>query len=128
MGDRIAATIPPEVSLPAGGQGAVGVEYRADDSRVAELLAPLNHDLTARCVRAERACVKRLDGGCDVPIASYAELRDGNIWLRALVGATDGSELLLSEQVGTDPEVVGIAAAEELLSQGADALLAAARA
>lgn len=128
MGDRIAATIPPEVSLPAGGQGAVGVEYRAGDSRVAELLAPLNHDLTARCVRAERACVKRLDGGCDVPIASYAELRDGSIWLRARVGATDGSQLLLSEQVGTDPEAVGIAAAEELLSQGADALLAAARA
>lgn len=128
MGDRIAATIPPEVSLPAGGQGAVGVEYRADDSRVAELLAPLNHDLTARCVRAERACVKRLDGGCDVPIASYAELRDGNIWLRARVGATDGSKLLLTEHVGTDPEAVGIAAAEELLSQGADALLAAARA
>ena len=128
MGERIAATIPPEISLPAGGQGAVGVEYRADDSRVAELLAPLNHDHTARCVRAERACVKRLDGGCDVPIASYAELEGDELWLRARVGASDGGELLLTEQRGSDPEAIGVAAAEALLAQGAEALLAAARA
>lgn len=128
MGERIAATIPPEISLPAGGQGAVGVEYRDDDTRVAELLAPLNHDRTALCVRAERACVKRLDGGCDVPIASYAELDGDEIWLRARVGASDGGELLLTEHRGADPEAIGIAAAEALLAQGADALLAAARA
>ncbi len=128
MGDRIAATIDPALSLPAGGQGAVGVEYRGDDARVAELLAPLNHDVTARCVRAERACVKRLDGGCDVPIASYAELQGDEIWLRARVGAPDGSELLRTEVRGTDPEATGIRAAESLLEAGASDILDAARA
>jgi hydroxymethylbilane synthase len=123
FGDRIGQAIDPALSLPAGGQGAVGIEYRNDDTRVAALLAPLAHDATAQCVIAERACVRRLDGGCDVPIASYAELRDGQIWLRARVGSVDGQQLLLTESSGKDPEALGIEVAEQLLTLGADALL-----
>jgi len=123
FGDRIGQAIDPALSLPAGGQGAVGIEYRNDDTRVAALLAPLAHDATAQCVIAERACVRRLDGGCDVPIASYAELRDGQIWLRARVGSVDGQQLLLTELSGKDPEALGIEVAEQLLTLGADALL-----
>ena len=126
--DRIGAAIDPDISLPAAGQGAVGIEFRDDDERVRSLLAPLHHELTARRVLAERAVVRRLDGGCDVPIASYAELDGDTIWLRARVGATDGSMLLETEARGGDPELLGAQVAESLLSQGADALLRAARA
>ena len=126
--DRIGAAIDPDISLPAAGQGAVGIEFREDDERVRSLLAPLHHELTARRVLAERAVVRRLDGGCDVPIASYAELDGDTIWLRARVGATDGSVLLETEARGEDAESLGAEVAESLLSQGADALLRAARA
>ena len=125
--DRIGVCIAPELSLPAGGQGAVGIEYRGDDHRVAKLLAPLQHDVTARCVIAERACVRRLNGGCDVPIASYAVIEDGQLWLRARVGSPDGKQLLVAEARGTDPEALGIAVAEQLLVDGAEAILSAVR-
>ena len=95
--DRIGARIDPDISLPAGGQGAVGIEYRQSDTRTAELLAPLQHDLTARCVRAERAMVRKLDGGCDVPIASYAIIEGDQLWLRGRVGSPDGETLLFAE-------------------------------
>jgi hydroxymethylbilane synthase len=125
--DRIGASIDPEVSLPAGGQGAVGIEYRSNDARTAELLAPLQHDATAICVRAERACVRTLDGGCDVPIASYAVNEADGIWLRARVGSPDGQTLLFAQERGTDPEALGAQVAQQLLSQGADGILAAVR-
>jgi len=125
--DRIGARIDPEISLPAGGQGAVGIEYRSDDARTAELLAPLQHDLTALCVRAERACVRALDGGCDVPIASYAVNEVDGLWLRARVGSPDGHTLLLAEGRGSDPEALGVEVAQRLLGQGADSILAAVR-
>jgi len=126
--ERIGASIDPEISLPAGGQGAVGIEYRSNDTRTAELLAPLQHDLTAVCVRAERACVRTLDGGCDVPIASYAVTEADGIWLRARVGSPDGHTLLFAEGRGSDPEVLGADVARQLLAQGADDILAAVRA
>lgn len=125
--DRIGASIDPEISLPAGGQGAVGIEYRSNDPRTAELLAPLQHDATAICVRAERACVRTLDGGCDVPIASYAINEAGGIWLRARVGSPDGQTLLFAQGRGSDPEALGAHVAQQLLSQGADSILAAVR-
>jgi len=125
--DRIGCCIAPELSLPAGGQGAVGIEYRGDDRRVAALLAPLQHDATARCVVAERACVRRLNGGCDVPIASYAVIEDDQLWLRARVGSPDGKQLLLAEARGADPEALGMAVAEQLLAAGAEAILSAVR-
>jgi len=126
--ERIGASIDPEISLPAGGQGAVGIEYRSNDTRTAELLAPLQHDLTAVCVRAERACVRTLDGGCDVPIASYAVTEADGMWLRARVGSPDGHTLLFAEGRGSDPEVLGADVARQLLAQGADDILAAVRA
>jgi hydroxymethylbilane synthase len=82
------------------GQGAVGIECRLDDARTRELLAPLNHDETAIRVKAERAMNTRLEGGCQVPIGSYAELTEGELWLRALVGAPDGSQMVRGERRG----------------------------
>ena len=125
--DLIGARIDPDISLPAGGQGAVGIEYRQSDTRTAELLAPLQHDLTARCVRAERAIVRKLDGGCDVPIASYAIIEGDQLWLRGRVGSPDGETLLFAESRGSDPEALGDTVATQLLEQGADTILAAVR-
>lgn len=123
--DRIKSALSPEQSLPAIGQGAVGIEARIDDE-VNTLLAPLRCDDTWITVSAERALNKRLAGGCQVPIAAYALLNDGTIWLRGLVGRPDGSEMLRAEITGKaeDAEALGIALAEDLLAQGADKILA----
>jgi hydroxymethylbilane synthase len=123
--DRIRQRLAPELSLPAAGQGAVGIEIRSDDTRMQTLLAPLHHEPTALCVRAERALNARLEGGCQVPIAAYAELDGDTLWLRGLVGAPDGSAVLRSERRGpaSAPEALGVAAAEELLAQGAGRIL-----
>ncbi|ELY4520815.1 hydroxymethylbilane synthase [Cronobacter muytjensii] len=123
---RITSPLAPEESLPAVGQGAVGIECRLDDTRTRELLAPLNHEETAVRVRAERAMNTRLEGGCQVPIGSYAELNDGELWLRALVGAPDGSRIVRGERRGTPQEAraLGISLAEELLNHGAREILA----
>jgi hydroxymethylbilane synthase len=122
---RISERIDTHTSLPAAGQGAVGIEIRSADTRVKQLLQPLHHEATALCVRAERALNKRLHGGCQVPIAAFAQLNEKEMVLRGLVGAPDGSRVLRAEQRGTstDPEALGIAVAEQLLQQGAGAIL-----
>ena len=125
--DRIGAAIDEDFLLPAGGQGAVGIEYREADTRVAELLSPLAHSETARRVIAERAVVRKLDGGCDVPIASYAVSEGENLWLRARVGSPDGRTVIAVEARGSDPEVLGREVADALLAQGAADVLKAAR-
>ncbi len=127
---RIAAHLAPELSLPAPGQGALGIECRLEDHRVQELIAPLADPATTTCVRAERAVNRRLQGGCQVPIASYGQLdATGQLHLRALVGAVDGSRLLCDEirGDGTQAEALGVQLAEALLARGAGALLAQAR-
>ncbi|MFT6955417.1 MAG: hydroxymethylbilane synthase [Halieaceae bacterium] len=124
---RIAEHIAIKDSLPAGGQGAVGIELRLADSAAADLLQPLHHVATASRVVAERAMNKRLQGGCEVPIACYAELEDDDtLFLRGLVGRPDGSLLLRSEQRApvAQAEALGEAVAEELLAQGAAEILA----
>jgi hydroxymethylbilane synthase len=123
---RIRNAISPEECLPAVGQGAVGIECRLDDSVTRALLAPLNHTETDIRVRAERAMNTRLEGGCQVPIGSYAVLEGDRLWLRALVGAPDGSEIVRGERHGSaaDAEQMGIELAEELLSRGAREILA----
>jgi hydroxymethylbilane synthase len=131
FGERIAQRLSPEESLPAGGQGAVGIELRVDDTQVAELIAPLQHPSTAQCVLAERALNTHLQGGCEVPIAGFAEYVAGpgsQLWLRGLVGRPDGSEILRAEAQGpdNDPQALGVAVAEDLLRQGAAAILASA--
>jgi hydroxymethylbilane synthase len=125
MQDRITETLSPEISLPAIGQGAVGIECRADDDWVNELLAPLNDRDTAIRVRAERALNHRLQGGCQVPIAGYAELAHGVILLRGLVGTVDGSKIIHGEIAGQpeDAEYLGRVLAEDLLTRGADKIL-----
>lgn len=122
---RIRASISVDDSLPAGGQGAVGIECRTADAEIHALLAPLHHAETAARVTAERALNKRLNGGCQVPIACYA-LREGEqLWLRGLVGQPDGGLLLRAEGRGSDAEALGVQVAEQLLAQGAEAILKA---
>lgn len=124
---RIRARLSVQQSLPAVGQGAIGIECRLDDARVRALLAPLNHADTADRVVAERAMNNRLQGGCQVPIGSYAELMGDQLYLRALVGAPDGSRLLQAEIRGprTEAEQLGSALAEQLLDAGAGSILSA---
>ncbi|EPG4006710.1 hydroxymethylbilane synthase [Providencia stuartii] len=123
---RIRTALAPEQSLPAVGQGAVGIECRLDDERTRQLLEKLNDDNTSVCVLAERAMNMRLEGGCQVPIGSYAIWQDGQIWLRALVGAPDGSQVIRGERLTTPEQATqaGISLAEELLDKGAREILA----
>ena len=125
--DRIQSRLTDEQCLPAGGQGAVGVECRLSDTATMALLAPLHHTDTADRVIAERALNKRLEGGCQVPIACFAELEGDQLWLRGLVGEVDGSCVLTTEIRGprTQAENLGITAAEDLLAQGAGEILQA---
>ncbi len=125
--DRIGAAIDEDFLLPAGGQGAVGIEYRETDSRVADLLAPLAHEETSRRVIAERTVVRRLDGGCDVPIASFAVAEGDSLWLRARVGSPDGKTVIVSEARGSEPEALGLEVADALIAKGAADILKAAR-
>jgi hydroxymethylbilane synthase len=128
LAQRISQRMSVTDSLPAGGQGAVGIELREGDTGIAELLKPLHHYPTAQRVIAERALNIRLQGGCEVPIACFAEYRDdGQLWLRGLVGLADGSEIIRAEaSAATEAaQELGIAVAEDLLSQGAAELLAA---
>jgi len=115
--------------LPAVGQGAVGIEYRSGDQQVQELIACLHHVDTADRVRAERALNARLAGGCQVPVAAFAELRNDQLILCGRVGEIDGSILLHAEQQGprNAPEQLGRIVAEKLLEQGADRILSALR-
>lgn len=124
---RIQSRLTDEQCLPAGGQGAVGVECRLDDAATMALLAPLHHPDSADQVLAERALNKHLEGGCQVPIACFAKLEGDQLWLRGLVGEVDGSRILTTEIRGSraDAESLGISAAKDLLSQGADEILRA---
>lgn len=123
--ERIRDYITPEDSLPAVGQGAVGIECRLDDDKTRALLDALNHRPTQIRVLAERAMNMRLEGGCQVPIGSYALIEGSDIWLRALVGAPDGSTIIRGERRGHvgDAEAIGIALADELLNRGAREIL-----
>ncbi|WP_312952754.1 hydroxymethylbilane synthase [Superficieibacter sp.] len=127
LASRVRVALPPELSLPAVGQGAVGIECRMDDDRTRELLAPLNHVETAIRVKAERAMNTRLEGGCQVPIGSYAEIVEGEIWLRGLVGSPDGSQVVRGERRGKpeEAEQMGVSLADELLDNGARDILRA---
>ncbi|MTZ13659.1 hydroxymethylbilane synthase [Pseudomonas sp. JL972] len=127
FGERIRSSIGVDESLPAGGQGAVGIECRSADSEVHQLLACLNDSATATRVTAERALNKRLNGGCQVPIACYAVLEGEQLWLRGLVGQPDGSLLLRAEGRApvAEAEALGVRVAEDLLAQGAERILQA---
>jgi hydroxymethylbilane synthase len=127
LAERIRAVLPADVSLPAAGQGALGIEAAAGRADIAAWLAPLNDAATAACVRAERAVSRALAGSCEVPLGAYAELAAGGLRLRGFVATPDGSRFARAERVGAvdAPEALGLALAEELRTQGAAAILAA---
>lgn len=125
---RIRQRLSSEQSLPAGGQGAVGIECRDNDGRIKALIQPLHDQDTAVCVRSERALNLHLQGGCQVPIACFATLSQNRqeIFLRGLVGRVDGDLILRASAIGPadKPEDLGITVADDLLSQGAGGILA----
>ena len=128
LGQRIKQYIAPEFSLPAAGQGAIGIEARLNDPRIQSILAPLNHQETHDCVTAERAMNIHLEGGCQVPIGSYAQLIDDQIHLAGLVGQIDKPQIIQAQVQGPRSQAaeLGISLAKQLLAQGAQKLLDAA--
>lgn len=126
MGERISSYFEPEQLLPAGGQGAVGIECRVGDSETHALLAPLHHAATAQRVLAERAMNRALEGGCQVPIGCYAIHKGDQLWLRGLVADPGGGTILRDEISGApeDGESMGQALADRLLAAGAKEILA----
>lgn len=122
---RIRSYLTAEQSLPAVGQGVLGVECREQDEATQELIAPLDNLIAHQCVAAERAMCMRLGGGCQVPVAAYAIIENDRIKLRGLVARVDGSVVLRYEKSGgrDAPEMLGMEVAENLLEQGAGEIL-----
>jgi hydroxymethylbilane synthase len=148
MAERITEILNPDMSIPAIGQGAVGIECRKDDDSMNSLLRPLNHPETAICVRAERAFNRKLEGGCQVPVAAYARLISSQLTdsssqkqtiedcqlstdncqltIDGLVGSVSGDRIIRGNTSGSpdDAEKLGLKLAEDLLSRGAKEILA----
>ena len=124
--DRIKAMLTPEQSLPAPGQGALGIEVLAGDATMVAVVAPLNDAMTAHCVKAERALSRALGGSCQVPLGGYAVIDNGQLWLRGFVASVDGQRMVAAEVRGNpaDDEALGLQLAADLRAQGADAILA----
>jgi hydroxymethylbilane synthase len=129
FGDRISEILPHDIMLPAVGQGALGIETRVDDEQTREIVRILNHSNTEYCCRAERALLRHLQGGCQIPIGAYGSFKNGTLKLLAYVGSVDGKTALRNEVTKsnvTSPEMAeaaGIELAEELLKLGADKIL-----
>lgn len=118
---RITQILDPRHSLPAIGQAAIGIECRKHDAPIEALIAPLNHEDTAICVRAERAFNQRMNGGCHMPIAAFAELqKPGQIYMRGLLAYPDGNKIIEASLCGDihTAETLGMQLAETLLQQG----------
>jgi hydroxymethylbilane synthase len=114
-----------DTMLPAAGQGVLGIEYRSDDLAIKDLVAPLNHGITASCLQAERAMNAKLNGGCQAPIAGFATLENKILTLKGLVGSADG-KLIYTAQKSGDPKdafLIGEQVAEQLIAQGADKII-----
>ncbi len=127
LGSRIRGIIDSTESLPAVGQGALGIECRADRTDLIKVLAPLHHADTAACVTAERAMSRALAGSCQVPLGGFAEVQGSSLRLRGFVATPDGKRMLRAERTGNsnDPEALGALVAKDLLGQGAGEILAA---
>lgn len=123
--DRITEYLPTSISLPAIGQGALCIECREGDRGVIELISFLNHDETRLCIRGERAFLKRLEGGCQVPIGAYAIIIDDNLEIEGFVASVDGRRMVRDRKIGTieNPEDIGVRLAEGILSQGGEEIL-----
>jgi len=126
LSDRIASTLDTSASLPAVGQGALGIECLAAREDLIELMAPLNHADTAACVHAERAMSRRLSGSCQTPLGGYAQIQNGRLELSGFVADLEGERFVQATLAGSpaDAEKIGIALAEALLAQGAGKILA----
>ncbi len=124
--DRISVILPTSVCVPAPGQGIIAVEVRSDDDRVRELVATIDHAASAAVLQAERAVVVRLGGGCQMPIGAYAEISGDEMVMMSIVVSVDGARAVRATVHGeaARPDVVGIEAAEQLLRQGAQDILA----
>lgn len=127
--DRISEILPHEIMLPAVGQGALGIETRVDDEQTREIVKVMNHSTTEYCCKAERALLRHLQGGCQIPIGAYASFKNGTLHLLAFVGSTDGTIGIRDEITKTgltspsQAEEAGIELANELLKQGAEKIL-----
>ena len=122
---NVSEYLSPEISLPAIGQGALGIECRVDDRELNDLISFFNHADSRTCVTGERALLRRLEGGCQVPIACYGQVKDGKLKLSGLVGSVDGKRIV-RDTIEGEPEKaekLGVTLAEKLLSRGADAIL-----
>ena len=126
LGSRIASLLTTEQSLPAVGQGALGIECLGQRQDLIDLVQPLNHPDTADCVLAERAMSRALSGSCQVPLGGYAEIENGALRLRGFVARTDGSQMIQDELRGerSAAEALGHQMGERLISRGADKILA----
>ncbi|HAK61052.1 MAG TPA: hydroxymethylbilane synthase [Nitrospiraceae bacterium] len=125
LADNVTEYLSPEISLPAIGQGALGIECRMDDGELNEMIAFFNHVESRTCVTGERALLRKLEGGCQVPIACYGMVTDGKLGLTGLVGSVDGKEIIKNSIEGpqAEAESLGVMLAEKLLQQGADVIL-----
>jgi len=122
---RIIQLLEPEVMLPAVGQGALGIEFRSKDTEVKRILDSIHHEETSICVRAERAFLLRLEGGCQVPIGAFAQLREETLELEGMVGDEEGTNIIRMKKQGTanQPETLGIILGEEILAAGGAEIL-----
>jgi len=126
--DRVSEYLSPELCVPAVGQGALGIECREGDSQIMELLAKLNDRVTERSVAAERAYLRKLNGGCQVPIGAYAVCQgadnEGELQLTGIVGSPEGDVMIKESLIGDDPHELGEKLAEVMIRLGADRILA----
>lgn len=122
--ERITQILPEEIMLSAVGQGSIAVEIDEKRSDIAELLSRLNHSETEKAVHAERTLMRKLEGGCQVPIGALGQVENGDIILRGMVASLDGVRLIKAEAKGNDPETVGTEVANRLIEQGATSILA----
>jgi hydroxymethylbilane synthase len=125
LADRITEILLPDISLPAIGQGAIGIECSIEDEFINNFIAPLNHTESSLCVKAERALLKKLEGGCQVPIAAYARIADNTLIMDGLVGSISGDRIIKEHSEGKpeDFESIGTELAATLLAMGADKIL-----
>jgi hydroxymethylbilane synthase len=125
LSERVRQYFSVEQSLPAAGQGALGIECREGDVAILDLIMPLDDSLTHDCVIAERAVCRQLNGGCKVPVAAYAHIQHGVLKLEGLVANRDGTRILRARREGAPREAdsIGTRVGEELLQQGAGKIL-----
>ncbi len=122
--EEICQELPLDLLLPAVGQGALAIQCREDDDELLAILSKLNHEETARAVRAERAFLNAFQGGCHLPLAAYAEIKNDEVYLTGLVAHPDGKPVIKQSFIGEDAQEVGESLAELLKEEGADKLLA----